>query len=89
MPGMANVFGVGDTVASNAWNGQPVPGLAPAAKQGGAYVAKQIRALIDARAPVAGVSLSTPRLPAEVQFEVARNAVTDAADLGAASPAAT
>jgi putative oxidoreductase len=51
VPGMANVFAVGDTVASNAWNGQPVPGLAPAAKQGGAYVAKQIRALIDARAP--------------------------------------
>src|SRR5271167_2058048 len=50
VPGMANVFGVGDTVASNAWNGQPVPGLAPAAKQGGAYVAKQIRALIDVRA---------------------------------------
>ena len=52
VPGMANVFAVGDTVASNAWNGQPVPGLAPAAKQGGAYVAKQIRALIDARAPM-------------------------------------
>jgi len=52
VPGMANVFAVGDTAASNAWNGQPVPGLAPAAKQEGAYVAKQIRALIDARAPV-------------------------------------
>jgi putative oxidoreductase len=52
VPGLANVFAVGDTVASNAWNGQPVPGLAPAAKQGGAYVAKQIRALIDARAPM-------------------------------------
>jgi NADH dehydrogenase/putative oxidoreductase len=51
VPGMADVFAVGDTVASNAWNGQPVPGLAPAAKQGGAYVAKQIRALIEARAP--------------------------------------
>ncbi len=52
VPGMANVFAVGDTVASNAWNGQPVPGLAPAAKQGGAYVAKQIRALLADRAPV-------------------------------------
>jgi putative oxidoreductase len=52
VPGMANVFAIGDTVASNAWDGQPVPGLAPAAKQGGAYVAKQIRALIDARAPI-------------------------------------
>ena len=52
VPGMSNVFAVGDTVASNAWNGQPVPGLAPAAKQGGAYVAKQIRALIAGRAPL-------------------------------------
>jgi NADH dehydrogenase/putative oxidoreductase len=52
VPGMSNVFAVGDTVASNAWNGQPVPGLAPAAKQEGAYVAKQIRALIDGRAPL-------------------------------------
>lgn len=52
VPGMSNVFAVGDTAASNAWNGKPVPGLAPAAKQGGAYVAKQIRALIDARAPI-------------------------------------
>ena len=52
VPGMANVFAIGDTMASNAWNGQPVPGLASAAKQGGAYVAEQIRALIDARAPL-------------------------------------
>ncbi len=52
VPGLANVFAVGDTVASNAWDGQPVPGLAPAAKQAGAYVAKQIRALIDDRAPM-------------------------------------
>ena len=52
VPGMANVFAVGDTAASNAWNGKPVPGLAPAAKQEGAYVAKQIRALIDSRDPI-------------------------------------
>ena len=49
VPGMSDVFAIGDTVASNAWNGQPVPGLAPAAKQGGAYVAEQIRAPIDGR----------------------------------------
>ncbi len=51
VPGMANVFAIGDTAASNAWNGQPVPGLAPAAKQGGAYVARQIRALINGGDP--------------------------------------
>ena len=51
VPGLDNVFAIGDTVACNAWEGQPVPGLAPAAKQGGAYVARQIRALIEGRSP--------------------------------------
>ncbi|WBV70188.1 FAD-dependent oxidoreductase [Legionella pneumophila] len=40
--GYSNIFAIGDTAASNAWNGKPVPGIAPAAKQGGAYVAKVI-----------------------------------------------
>ena len=34
------VFAIGDVAACLAWRGQPVPGLAPAAKQGGHYVAK-------------------------------------------------
>lgn len=42
--GSENVFVVGDTAASNAWNGDATPGLAPAAKQGGAYAAKAIAA---------------------------------------------
>ena len=37
------VFAIGDTAASKAWKGEIVPGLAPAAKQGGTYVAKKIR----------------------------------------------
>ena len=49
VPGLPNVFCIGDTAASLAWSGQPVPGLAPAAKQGGAYVAKVIRAQVEAR----------------------------------------
>jgi putative oxidoreductase len=52
VPGLAQVFAIGDTVASQGWNGESVPGLAPAARQGGAYVAKQIRALIEAKAPL-------------------------------------
>lgn len=51
IPGHPNVFAIGDTAASEAWKGQAVPGLAPAAKQGGAYVARQIRAKLDGRAP--------------------------------------
>ncbi len=50
VPGLPNVFVIGDTAACNAWNGHPVPGLAPAAKQGGAYVAKVIRARVEGRA---------------------------------------
>ena len=42
VPGLPNVFVIGDTCLSTGWNGQPVPGLAPAAKQGGDYVARVI-----------------------------------------------
>jgi NADH dehydrogenase/putative oxidoreductase len=51
VPGVPDVFAIGDTALSEAWSGQPVPGLAPAAKQGGAYVAKAIRARIAGRTP--------------------------------------
>jgi putative oxidoreductase len=50
VPGWHDVFAIGDTASSNAWRGQPVPGLAPAAKQAGAYVARVIRARLDGRA---------------------------------------
>jgi NADH dehydrogenase/putative oxidoreductase len=49
VPGLPGVFAIGDTASSNSWNGQAAPGLAPAAKQGGAYVARQIRARINER----------------------------------------
>ena len=51
VPGLPNVYVIGDAALSNAWNGQPVPGLAPAAKQGGAYVAHVIRARVAGREP--------------------------------------
>jgi NADH dehydrogenase/putative oxidoreductase len=54
VPGLDGVFAVGDTAASNGWAGAAVPGLAPAAKQGGAYVARVIRArLVGRPAPAA------------------------------------
>lgn len=46
VPGLPSVFAIGDTALSNGWNGNPVPGLAPAAKQGGVYVASLIRAQV-------------------------------------------
>ncbi|OQW70572.1 MAG: quinol oxidase [Proteobacteria bacterium ST_bin12] len=42
----SKIFAIGDTALSNGWNGEPVPGLAPAAKQGGEYVAKVIMAKV-------------------------------------------
>ena len=47
--GHDGVYVIGDTAASNAWDGMGVPGLAPAAKQGGAYVARVIRARLAGR----------------------------------------
>jgi NADH dehydrogenase len=42
-PGHPDIFVVGDTATIDAWRGKPVPGIAPAAKQAGAYVADVIR----------------------------------------------
>ncbi|MEO8313633.1 MAG: FAD-dependent oxidoreductase [Pseudomonadota bacterium] len=50
VPGLANVFVIGDTALSMAWRGAAVPGLAPAAKQGGLYVARWLRAQLTGRA---------------------------------------
>ena len=50
VPGHPEVFAIGDTALANAWKGQPVPGLAPAAKQGGDYVAGVIAARVGGRA---------------------------------------
>ncbi|MGA8760202.1 MAG: NAD(P)/FAD-dependent oxidoreductase [Stellaceae bacterium] len=51
VPGLPDVFAIGDTALALAWNGQPAPGLAPAAKQGGAYVAAVLRARMSNRKP--------------------------------------
>ena len=44
VPGHPEIFAIGDTIAITAPDGSPVPGIAPAAKQGGRYVARVIRA---------------------------------------------
>jgi NADH dehydrogenase FAD-containing subunit/uncharacterized membrane protein YphA (DoxX/SURF4 family) len=49
IPGIANVYAIGDTALSLAWRGSGVPGLAPAAKQAGKYVARQIVAKLESR----------------------------------------
>lgn len=49
VPGHPEIFAIGDTVTIAAWNGQPVPGIAPAAKQQGRYVAEAIKARLAGR----------------------------------------
>lgn len=39
-----DIYAIGDTAGSNAWEGKAVPGLAPAAKQAGAYVSSLVEA---------------------------------------------
>jgi NADH dehydrogenase len=52
VPGRPEVFVIGDTATIDAWHGKPVPGIAPAAKQQGAHVARTICArLAGAAAP--------------------------------------
>jgi NADH dehydrogenase len=44
VPGHPDIFAIGDTVVIKDANGNPVPGIAPAAKQQGRYVAAAIKA---------------------------------------------
>ena len=47
VPGYPEIFAVGDTCASLSWDGKLAPGVAPAAKQMGAYAASVIRARVE------------------------------------------
>jgi NADH dehydrogenase len=48
-PGLPDVFVIGDTASVMREDGKPVPGIAPAAKQQGGYVAKVIRARLSGK----------------------------------------
>jgi NADH dehydrogenase len=47
VPGHPEIFAIGDTVAIAGPDGRPVPGIAPAAKQQGRYVADTIKARLE------------------------------------------
>jgi NADH dehydrogenase/putative oxidoreductase len=47
VPDMEDIYAIGDTALVEQSGGMPVPGLAPAARQGGEYVARVIRARIE------------------------------------------
>jgi NADH dehydrogenase len=48
-PGHPDVFVIGDTASVKQADGKPVPGIAPAAKQQGAFVARVIRARLEGK----------------------------------------
>jgi len=51
VPGHPDIFAIGDTVTIEDAGGNPVPGIAPAAKQQGRYVAAAIRARLSGTTP--------------------------------------
>jgi len=53
MPGHPDIFAIGDTVTIAGPDGKPVPGIAPAAKQEGRYVAGVIKARLAGERPPA------------------------------------
>ena len=60
VPGHPDIFAIGDTVTINGPDGNPVPGIAPAAKQQGRYVADAIKARLARRARCRRSATSTP-----------------------------
>lgn len=52
VPGHPEIFVIGDTASVVDGAGKPVPGIAPAAKQQGRYVARVIKARLSGRAPL-------------------------------------
>ncbi|WP_315928293.1 NAD(P)/FAD-dependent oxidoreductase [Mesorhizobium sp. SP-1A] len=52
VPGQPDIFAIGDTVHVDMADGKTVPGIAPAAKQEGRYVADTIKARLDGRDPL-------------------------------------
>jgi NADH:quinone reductase (non-electrogenic) len=49
VPGHPDIFAIGDTITIAGPDGKPVPGIAPAAKQEGRYVASLIKARLEGR----------------------------------------
>jgi NADH dehydrogenase len=79
VPGRPEIFAVGDTASVIARDGRQVPGIAPAAKQMGSYVAKVIAARVEGTKPPspfvyhhAGDLATIGRKSAVVQFGVFR-----------------
>ena len=60
VPGISNIFAIGDVAALDDKDGKPLPLLAPVAKQEGAYVAHVIRRQLEGKAPPAAFRYRDP-----------------------------
>src|SRR6185437_9736402 len=49
VPGQGEIYVAGDTAAYRQENGCPLPGIAPAAKQAGAYIGAHMKARIEGK----------------------------------------
>jgi NADH dehydrogenase FAD-containing subunit len=60
VPGVSNIFAIGDAAAVDDQCGKPLPLVAPVAKQEGAYVARVIRSRLDGKAPPSAFGYRDP-----------------------------
>jgi NADH dehydrogenase len=60
VPGVPNIFVIGDVAAVDDHGGKPLPLVAPVAKQEGAYVARVIRSRLDGKAPPSAFGYRDP-----------------------------
>jgi hypothetical protein len=60
VPGVSNIFAIGDVAVVDNHGGKPLPLVAPVAKQEGAYVARVIRSRLDGKAPPSAFGYRDP-----------------------------
>jgi NADH dehydrogenase len=60
VPGVSNIFAIGDVAAVDDQGGKPLPLVAPVAKQEGAYVARVIRSRLDGKVPPSAFGYRDP-----------------------------
>ena len=77
VPGHPEIFAIGDAAIVARPDGRPVPGIAPAAKQEGAYVAAMIRARLGGQKPRGGATLSSSeRSSSQIAWTAAASALS-------------
>ncbi len=81
-PGHEDIYVIGDTAAARNPDGTPQPGIAPAAKQQGAYVARAIKARIRGPRSAAAIRISRSRPARDDRAQVGRDCLPATSALG-------